>query len=80
MTDESPALALDAQRWLLELVHDPGTVLRVLASVMQKVSAGEAASLRTGGYRSRDDVLDPVVRCRGVRRGHRGSGGRLAAG
>ena len=44
MTDESPALALDAQRWLLELVHDPGTVLRALASSMQKVSVDEPAS------------------------------------
>ena len=49
LTDESPALALDAQRWRVELIHDPSTALRALASSMQKVSVDEPVALRKGG-------------------------------
>jgi len=46
LTDESPAVTCDAQRWLVELVHDPSTALRALASSMMKVSVDEPALLR----------------------------------
>lgn len=49
LTDEAPALALGAQRWFFELLHDPSTALRVLVCSMQRVSVDEPGSLREGG-------------------------------